>query len=98
MLNTIGIVVVLPFDRECRCGAAWCSDDNRPAADQIGRQFRQPIEFIVCPAEFYRDVPSLDVAGFGQPFAKTGDTADAQYAPKLLDDRHHLAAGVCQWP
>ena len=58
------------FGRECRWHAARCGDDGHPAADQIGRQFRQSIVLTLCPAVFDRDVLAFDVAGFAQPFAE----------------------------
>src|SRR5262245_53805235 len=66
-------------DRNCR-GAGfggergWCStgtdDDGNAATDQIGRQFRQPLGFIVRPSVFDLYVATLGEADFTQAFAE----------------------------
>src|SRR5262245_6540994 len=66
-------------DRNCR-GAGfggergWCStgtdDDGNAATDQIGRQFRQPLGFIVRPPVFDLYVAALGEADFTQAFAE----------------------------
>ncbi len=53
--------------------AAARDDHLRLAADQISRQFRQPIIMALRPAEFDRQVAPLDIAGFVQCRAKRGD-------------------------
>jgi hypothetical protein len=40
------------------------SDDGHPATNKIGGQFREAIEFIVCPSIFDRKVATLDITGF----------------------------------
>jgi hypothetical protein len=54
------------FGRKWHCRAARRGDDGHPAADQIGRQFRQPIDFIVRQAVFDRHVLALNIANFAQ--------------------------------
>src|SRR5262245_58083217 len=58
------------FGRECRRYEVWRDDDGYPAADQIGRQFRQPIIVIVRPEVFDGHVLALDIASFAEPFSE----------------------------
>jgi len=64
----------LKHDRDCRScgfrgerdlGAAGRDDDGDLTIDQVRRERRQSVISTVCPLEFDRDVPALDVAGFG---------------------------------
>jgi hypothetical protein len=90
------------FGRERPLHAAWCGDDRHPAADQIGRQFRQPIVLILRPAVLDRHVLALDVAGFVQPFAKRRRTMRhriGQTRFKISDDWHsRLLPTRRKWP
>src|SRR5271169_2520504 len=45
-------------------------DHGYAAADEIGRQRRQPIELVLRPAVFDRHVLTLDIAGFLQALEK----------------------------
>jgi hypothetical protein len=56
--------------RRHRCGAADGYDHGYAAADQIGRERRQPINLIFRPAVFDRHVLALDIAGFLQALEK----------------------------
>src|SRR5262249_27560185 len=58
------------FSRERRGRAARCGDDSHPAAYQIGHQFRNSGQVVLCPAVFNCYVLTLDVAGFAQSFAE----------------------------
>ena len=49
-------------------------DHGDLAANQIGHQFRQPIELIFGPAIFDRDVLAFDIAGFFQALANASQT------------------------
>jgi hypothetical protein len=49
------------FGRQRRRHAAWGDDDRNPTTDQIGRQFRKPIEHIVCPAVLDRHALAFDI-------------------------------------
>src|SRR5262249_52275789 len=49
-----------------RSSAPRRCDRAHLSADQIGRQFREPIESIARQAIFDRDVLALDVPGFGK--------------------------------
>jgi hypothetical protein len=51
-------------------GARGDDNDGHPAADQIGRQFRQSTGLVVCPTVFDRDIATLDVPRFAQPFTE----------------------------
>ena len=91
IVNTIGMVVVAALaamaPRRCR------SHDHRHlAADQIGRQRRQPIELALGPAIFDRDVAALDVAGFAQALAERGQVRRSRtlsaIAAEKPDHRH----------
>jgi len=44
--------------------------DGDPAANEVGRQRRQPIHLILGPAVFNRDVLALDIAGVLQALAE----------------------------
>ena len=65
--------VVKPLSRgRVRAGVG---DDNRNAAtDQIAGEFRQPIELIVGPARFNRDVAALDESSSYEAPVKCGDS------------------------
>ena len=58
--------------RQCRRKAAACDDRGHLTSDQICRQFRQSIVFIIPPAVFDGDVLALDVAGFFQALSECG--------------------------
>jgi hypothetical protein len=58
------------FGRERGYVAAWRGDHGYLAADQIGRQFRQPVLFIARLAELECHVAAFDVADLAQPFAE----------------------------
>jgi hypothetical protein len=58
--------------------AAGRDDDGDPALHQIGRQFRQPIDFVARPAELDSHVLPLDVAGFAEAFAERGQEMGAR--------------------
>src|SRR5262249_45019019 len=55
-----------------RCGRAICDDHAHPAADQIGRQLRQPIITAFRPAVFDRHILTLDVAFFTEALPERG--------------------------
>ena len=46
-------------------------------ADQFGGQCRQLIVSTLCPPEFNRQVPVLDVTGFAQPSTERSETSRA---------------------
>jgi hypothetical protein len=48
----------------------WGSDHGDIAADEIGRQLRQPIIATLGPTIFDRDIPSFVVAGFGETLSE----------------------------
>src|SRR5262249_50463702 len=58
------------FGGLCRNGPAARNDDSNSAANQVGRQFRQPIVVVVRRAKFDGDVAAFDVAGFAQALAE----------------------------
>ena len=56
--------------RECCRGSPPATITATLAANQIGRQRRQPIKSILCPAVFDRNVLTFDIAGFIQASAE----------------------------
>src|ERR1700730_13459674 len=75
--------------RERCLRAARRGDYGHLAADQIGRQFRQPLGSIVRPTKFDGNVLALDVAGFAQSFAKSGHSLDARLWRTAIEIPHH---------
>ena len=61
--KTIGIVVVAALAASAAGVLPPVDDHGHLAADQIGRQRRQPVVLALRPAIFDRDVAALDVAG-----------------------------------
>jgi hypothetical protein len=72
MEKTIGIVAVAAL------AASAVSDHSHPPADQISRQFRQPIIVPRRPTEFDRYVLALDKTRFAQAFAKCHHERDVR--------------------
>src|SRR5262249_2294251 len=57
--------------RECTQRASACDDHGDVAADQFARQRRQPVQFVVSPAVFDREVLALDIAGVLEALAES---------------------------
>ena len=74
--KTIGIVVVAALAANAECGRQP-RRSRRPAANQFGRQRRQPIALILGPAVFDRHVLAFDIAGLLQALAKCAQTVRA---------------------
>jgi len=55
------------FCRE-RSRSAGCGNHSHPALNQISYQRWQPIMLALRPAVFDRDVLTIDIPGFAQPF------------------------------
>ena len=64
MRKTIGIVEVAAFAGECRDAATGRRDHGDLTANQIGRQTRQSIVLVLCPAIFDRHILPFHVADF----------------------------------
>src|SRR5262249_23611426 len=77
------------FGRECRRYEVWRDDDGYPAADQIGRQFRQPIIVIVRPEVFDGHVLALDIASFAEPFSECCDKICAPFGRTTEEKPDH---------
>jgi hypothetical protein len=58
------------FGSQCRLIAAWCSNYGNAPTNQVGGQFRQPIQCIVRPTIFDGDILTFDVAGLTQTSAE----------------------------
>ena len=71
--KTMGIVVVAALAANAAATSAR-GDHGNPSANQFGRQRRQPIELILGPAVFDRDVLALDIAGVFEALAKCAQT------------------------
>src|SRR6516164_10297694 len=65
-LKTMGMVNVAAFAASVARGAADRNDHCNAAADQVGRQCRQPIILAVGPAVFHRHILVLDITDFLQ--------------------------------
>jgi hypothetical protein len=76
------------FGCECRIRGAR-GDDGDSAADQIGRQGRQSVIFIVRKAKFDGNVAALNVAGFVQPFAERGHKMGALIWRAVVEKPNH---------
>ena len=50
--------------------SVFADDHGRSSRNHIGRQRREAIELVFCPAEFDRDVLTLDEACFLQALTK----------------------------
>jgi hypothetical protein len=75
----------------CRRRQTIGDDHGDLAANQIGRQLRQPVEGIVRPPILDRDVLALDKAGFGKSTAERCREmlrAGSRRAPEKADHRH----------
>jgi hypothetical protein len=85
------------FGRECRRYEVWRDDDGHPAANQIGRQFRQPIILTVRPPIFDRNVLALDKTGFSKraPWSENSTPDQAGIAPtqSILSDSSSTTVG-----
>src|SRR5262245_61727177 len=89
----------------CRFGGASTNLDTRCcnhaylAADQIGRQFRQPIELTFGPAIFDGDITTFDIAGFRQPLTegcKAVSNGFGRHGTEEPDYRHRLLLRCCR--
>ena len=57
--------------------------------NQISRHRRQPIILVLRPAIFDRDVAAFDVAGFAQPFEKSGQLPRVIFGRSRIDKPNH---------
>jgi hypothetical protein len=60
----IGIFVVAALAASPAAMPPRCSDHSHLASRQIGGQHGEAIVVTLCPSEFNRYVPALDIAGF----------------------------------
>ena len=74
MTNTMGIVVVAALAANADSETSGRDDHGDAAANQFGRQRRQPIDLIVGPAVFDRHVLALDIAASLEALAKYAQT------------------------
>ena len=72
LVKTIGIVAVAALAAKAD-GTPLATDHGHLAADQLGRQRRQPIVLTFRPAIFDRDILALDITGFAQTLAERGN-------------------------
>ena len=70
--NTIGIVAVAAFGRECARPATRYGDHPHPAVHEIGCQLGKSGVLAFRPAEFQRHVLSFLITRLGEAFAKSG--------------------------
>src|SRR6516164_11103033 len=59
---------------ECRSGTSGRNDYRYLPANQFGRQLRQPVVLLICPAIFDRHVLALDIAGVLEALAECAHT------------------------
>src|SRR5262249_19617155 len=85
-------------DRNCRGRrlghkGRWCvgrsGDHGNPASNQFGCQFRQPVELILGPAIFDRDVPALSKPRFAQTLSERTHQVRGILRGRTLEKRHH---------
>jgi hypothetical protein len=84
---------------ERRIVAASCGDHGHLTPDEFGRERRQPIPLSLRPAEFDRDVLTLDVAGLVQASAKGGNRRSERLRRLSIeepDHRHHWLLRACR--
>src|SRR5205823_3746485 len=71
----------------------WCvgrsGDHGNPASNQFGYQFRQPVELILGPAIFDRDVPALSKPRFAQTLSERPDQVRRIVRGRTLEKRHY---------
>ena len=68
LTNTIGMVEVAAWTARMVC--IWADDHGHLPLRQIRRECRQPIELVLRPAKFDRDVVAVDEPGFLQAVAE----------------------------
>ena len=92
VVNTIGTVVVAAF----AASAEEVADNHshRPV-NQIGHQCRQPIELIVGPAVFNRDILALYEAHFLQALAERGHEVRRVWRADVLRTNPTTGTDVC---
>jgi hypothetical protein len=64
-------------------------------ADQIGHHRRQSVVATLCPPMFYRHVPTLDEAGFGQTSVKCGRRLARRFERTNAEIPDHRQRGCC---
>src|SRR5262245_17838284 len=87
--------------RRLRRGRGGRGDDHDITTNQIGRQRRQSVVLVFCPAILDRHVLTLDVAGFLEPKAERGDvrrTPLRRCAVEKSDQRRLLLRAHCKRP
>src|SRR5262249_35478426 len=78
-----------------RRSSARCGDDRYPPSHQIGRQFGQPVVFILRPAIFDCRVVALDVASLAEPLRKAANRFDITLAEPVARYPITGIAGCC---
>ena len=73
-MKTMGIVVVAALAAKAEAVLPVAAITATSPANQIGRQCRQPIDLILRPAVYDRQVLALDIAGLLQALAKCAQT------------------------
>ena len=64
-------------------------DHGDPSANEVSRQLRQPIELILRPAVFDRDVLALDIAGVFEALAKCAQTLRKRVGRRGVEEPDH---------
>ena len=78
------------------CRTAARDDHGDLPANQLGRQRGQPIDLILGPAIFDRNVLALDIAGVFQALAKCrADGPATASGDRLLEEPDHRHRGCC---
>ena len=96
-VKTIGIVAVAALAASA-AGGADRDDHGHLAANQIGRQRRQPIVLTFRPAVFDRYIAALDIAGFIQAlrYASSWLRFGWSRAAEKPDHRHRRLLRACR--
>ena len=74
----------------CDGGTTTRNDHCHPTiANQISDHRRQWIEIVLCPAEFERDVLTLDISGIVQTIAKCSHVVLSLVEGRVADESDH---------
>ena len=85
--KTIGIVAVAALATKVAGVSAGVHCNS--ASNQFGYQFRQPVELILGPAIFDRDVPALSKPRFAQTLSERAHQVRRIVRSRTLEKRHY---------
>src|SRR5262245_19126854 len=80
--------------RQRRVGTSGCDDHGDLPANQFSYQRRYPIDLILTPAVFDRDVLALDMSGILKALAECAYTVRLSIGRTRVDDANHRRRGL----